>query len=324
MSNSEPSKNLKYYRDCFSQINVYKNTKKGGEALNQPILLLTVIDLIAQGIITENRILPSDEVIENFKKYWELLATEPFKNSDFALPFFHLKNTSDRKDKNRKFWYLKFSSEYDGGRPQTINTLRQAVDYAYLAQDLFDFLQDRESRGELLDNLISSWFSSQNKKLESILQINQDFNQVEEEEEVATKDNVRFYFKKSAVRDAFFRKSIVHVYDYRCAFCRLRVKKAISQSIVDGAHIKPFSQFYDNKISNGIAFCKNHHWAFDRGWFSLSEQYKILVSEDLEEDSPYSRPIKEFHGEVILLPSGEAYYPSLEALNWHRNNIFMK
>ena len=59
------------------------------------------------------------------------------------------------------------------------------------------------------------------------------------------------YLKKSLFREAFFRKSVVHLYDYRCAFCRLKVTRSLSQSIVDGAHIKPFSEFYDNRVDNG-------------------------------------------------------------------------
>ncbi|MCD8489145.1 MAG: hypothetical protein LRZ84_21000 [Desertifilum sp.] len=64
---TEIHKNTTYYCDCFSQIKVYKNQKKGGEALNQPILLLSVIDLITQGIIQNNKIFISDQLINTFK-----------------------------------------------------------------------------------------------------------------------------------------------------------------------------------------------------------------------------------------------------------------
>ena len=91
---------------------------------------------------------------------------------------------------------------------------------------------------------------------------------------------------------------------------------------MDGAHIKPFSQFYDSRINNGISLCKNHHWGFDRGWFAVNEQYKIIVSKDLEEESVYAKPMKEFHGEELLLPNSEQYFPAVEALQWHRQNVF--
>lgn len=317
------SRNLAYYINCFSQIQVYKNNKRGGEALNQPILLLSVIDAISQGLITENRIFISDELIDTFKKYWSVLTSDPFKGSDFALPFFHLKNGK------YKFWHLQFSSEYDGGRPQTIPKIRKDVDYAYLDQELFNFIQDPNSRKELIDSLINAWFTSSQKAIEEILKINQDLEnfssddlETTSESDNTEKKKIKFYLKKSVVREAFFRKAVVHLYDYRCAFCRLRVTRSLSQSLVDGAHIKPFAKFYDSNIKNGISLCKNHHWAFDQGWFTIDNNYKIIIAQDLDEDSPYNRDMKEFHGELIFLPNSELNFPRMDSLIWHRQNIF--
>lgn len=120
-----------------------------------------------------------------------------------------------------------------------------------------------------------------------------------------------------------FRKSVVYFYDYRCVFCKLKVVDSLKQNIVDGAHIKPFAKFYDSQINNGISLCKNHHWAFDRGWFSIDDDYKIRISDRFQEDSPNSKPMNEFEGELICLPSEEKYFPAIEALAWHRQNIFI-
>ncbi|EAM47902.1 HNH endonuclease [Crocosphaera watsonii WH 8501] len=136
------------------------------------------------------------------------------------------------------------------------------------------------------------------------------------------KTSRKFYIKKSLVRDSFFRKAVIHAYDYRCSLCNLKVIKSLSQSIVDGAHIKPFAQFYDNNINNGISLCKNHHWAFDRGIFSIDDNYQVLISDNFSEESPNSKPIREFQGETILLPNSPTYFPSIEAIQWHRQNIF--
>ncbi|WGV26032.1 HNH endonuclease [Halotia branconii] len=313
-------RSLVYYCECFSNIKVYKSQTKG-DALNKPILLLSIIDLITQYLITDNRITMSNELIDTFKKYWEVLASSTCKGSDFALPFFHLKND------NGKFWHLKYSSGYDGGRPQTIPKLKEDVDYAYLDDELFDLIQDEISRQILIDALVSAWLPSEDNTIEKFLTINENFQDITLKLDKNIKSsnldvNHRQSLRKSVIRNAFFRKAIVSIYGYKCAFCGLKVTKKINQNIVDGAHIKPFSQFYDSKINNGIALCKNHHWAFDRGWFAVDEQYKIIVSHDLEEVSPNAKPMKDFHGETILLPNTEQYFPELEALQWHRENIF--
>ncbi|MEB3885810.1 HNH endonuclease [Lyngbya sp. CCY1209] len=320
MSSSEArqAKNLEYYCKGLSNIKVHRNQKQGVN-LNQPILLLSVIDLIAQGIIQENRIFISDELIHTFQKYWSILSETDFKGSDFALPFFHLKNGK------YKFWHLQFSAEYEGGRPQTIPKLKHDVDHAYLDDELFDLVQDRQSRQELVDELIAVWFADNQKELEDLLKLNQNLQEesvLDVDETSDLKKNPKFSMRKSIIREAFFRKSVIHIYEYRCAFCQLRVNRTLNQNIVDGAHIKPFAQFYDSQIGNGISLCKNHHWALDRGWFTIDDTYKIIVAQDLQEDSPFAKPMKEFNGEKILLPTLDRYWPELESIRWHRKNIF--
>ncbi len=126
----------------------------------------------------------------------------------------------------------------------------------------------------------------------------------------------------SIVRDAAFRKIVVSVYEYRCALCGLQILNSLGQNIVDGAHIKPFSQFYDDRINNGLSLCKNHHWAFDRFWFTLNDDYTIVVADDLREDSPHATPVRMFQNQSIILPPHEQYYPRQDALEWHRQAFF--
>ena len=319
------NKNLAYYRNCFSQIKVGqvdKYTKKVN-ALNQPILLMSVTDLIAQGLIEENKITISDELTNTFKKYLSVLSPNSSEKVSFPIAFFHLSINNGKPP----FWYIKFNEGYEGKRAQSITNLKRNVDSAKLDEELFNLLQDSNARKELIDELLSTWFSSTNKQIEDILKINQSFqdstlDELDTIESGNTDRQPKVYFKKSVVREAVFRKSIVQLYDYRCAFCRLKVTRSLTQSIVDGAHIKPFSEFYDNRPDNGLSLCKNHHWAFDRGWLAVDDRYQIIVANDLQEDSPHARLMKEFHGELILLPSSEKDYPRKDALQWHRKNVF--
>lgn len=310
-------KNLDYYCQSFSQLNV-SSTRKRGNAQYKPILVLTVIDLITQGLITDNQIRVSEELIQTFTRYWSILGSESYKGG-LHYPFFHLQSDG--------FWHLVFKPEFNGLQPKTTNKLKEAVEYAYLDKELFNFLQDESPRQELIDALVTTFFQEQQDELEEMLQINQSFQDADLATETSSgsinlDNNPKWGCRKAIIRNAFFRKTIVRVYDYKCAFCGLRVTKAINQNIVDGAHIKPFAQFYDSRIHNGIALCKNHHWAFDRGWFAVDEQYKIIVSKELQEISPHSKPMKDFHGERLLLPNQEQYLPELESLQWHRQNVF--
>ena len=312
------NKNLAYYRKRFAELNV-SHTRQRGNAHHKPILLLSIIELIAQGIIRDNRIYVSDDLVKTFNKYWDVLGSDSHQRG-LHYPFWHLESDG--------FWHNTLKSEFNGSKPKTTNKLREAVEYASWDNELFNLLQDPNSRSELIDTLVAVWFSSNRDDLGDILQVNQDFENVAqtETEISATTGNLdtepRFYLTRSAVRNAVFRKAVVHTYDYKCAFCRLKVIRNLTQNIVDGSHIKPFSKFYDNQINNGISLCKNHHWAFDQGWFAIDDNYRIIVANDLEEESPNARTMKDFHSETILLPTLDQYLPRLESLHWHRLNVF--
>jgi putative restriction endonuclease len=308
---------LKYYCQKFSQLKV-SSSRKRGNAQYKPILVLSVIDLIAQGIITNNQIFVSDELIETFDKYWKGIGSQSYKGG-LHYPFLHLQSED--------FWHIKFKSSFDGLQPKTTSKLKKAVEYAYLDNELFLFLQDEIAIKELTDTLVAVFFPDDEKQLEEILNINQTLqDDVELEKTLSASINLtanpKWSFRKIIVRNAFFRKSVVSLYENRCAFCGLKVTKGTNQNIVDGAHIKPFAQFHDSRIINGISLCKNHHLAFDRGWFAVDEQYNIIVSTGLQEVSPHAKPMRDFHGEQILLPKIEQYFPEHEALQWHRQNIF--
>ena len=322
----ENQRNLAYYCQRFSELNV-NTSEKRGDAPYKPILLLSIIELIGQGLIKDNRITITDELIKTFNKYKRTLSGGDF-NSSLSLPFFHLTN------EEYQFWHLDYNSNYDYS-PQTnekirksIKQLREYVNYAYMDSELFELIQDQDSRKELVDTIISVWFSLSRNKLEDILQVNQNLQDSFHKEIAKLEKNAQqnpipgFYLNKVSVRNAFFRKAVVHIYDYKCAFCGLKVRKKINQNIVDGAHIKPFAKFYDSGINNGLSLCKNHHWAFDHGWFCIDDKYKILITSDLEEDSPHAKPMKDFQGEFILLPNSDSYFPSIDALRWHRQNVF--
>jgi putative restriction endonuclease len=93
----------------------------------------------------------------------------------------------------------------------------------------------------------------------------------------------------------------------------MKVTMSINQNIVDGADIKPFAQFYDSRIDNAISFCKNHHWAFDRGLFTIADDYKIIVSNNFQEESPNTIPMKKINGNKLWLPNEKEYLPRREA-----------
>lgn len=317
-------KDINYYRFKFAPRS--KSNKEGlnvsrsaGVAPNKPVLLLSVIELIGRSRITNNRIYLSPELIATFFKFWHELEIE--RKPDIGMPFFHLKRDG--------FWHFKsnlgheyIESSQSKVRVRTVSALNQAVEYAYLDPELFFLLKNPTSRNELTLVLIESWFSDKTQQIERSLSIDAfasildellvEGGKVYDQTEVEKADQ-----QTAIIRDGAFRRIVTSAYGYRCAFCGLQVFNN-QENIVDGAHIKPFSQFYDDRINNGLSLCKNHHWAFDRFWFAINDDYTILVSDNLHEDSPYATPMKSFHGQRLLLPNNSSHHPRLDAIAWHR------
>lgn len=318
------NKDLAYYVRKFSPRS--KSNKIGLNvspgALNKPILLLSVIEMVSQEQIKRNQIPLSAELIATFLNLWSHL--EPLRKPDIGLPFYHL--VSDG------FWHYQPKPGFESliaakVRIRTPNIIRQTVEYAYLDDELWEILQNPQERSILTNVLINSWFTNKSQQIEQLFQVNafaelQDQLQrsggkVYQPEELEDEQAV-------IVRDGAFRKIVISTYNQRCAFCGLQILDSVSQNIVDGSHIKPFSQFYDDRIDNGLSLCKNHHWAFDRFWFTINDDYTIIVSDNLREDSPNAKPMREFRGDRIILPSQQQYYPRVDAMRWHRQEFLKR
>lgn len=81
-----------------------------------------------------------------------------------------------------------------------------------------------------------------------------------------------------------FRDRVLHAYRKRCSICRLR-----HPELLDAAHITPDSDAEGEPIvSNGLSLCKIHHAAFDRDFFGIRPDYRIVVRPEImrEEDGP--------------------------------------
>ena len=137
--------------------------------------------------------------------------------------------------------------------------------------------------------------------------------------------------RESVIRTRGFRQAIVDAYGYKCAICEMKINSPDSLSWeVEAAHIVPHSSLGRDDIWNGLALCHLHHWAFDVGWFTLQDDYMINVSSKVHSlpsnfgrigDYEFIRAISSKHTRIFL-PSKRELYPHLNAIRWHRQNIF--
>lgn len=114
-------------------------------------------------------------------------------------------------------------------------------------------------------------------------------------------------------RTRAFRQGVLGAYNEQCAICGSRRETPDGRSEVEAAHILPKADGGPDDIRNGISLCKLHHWAFDNGWFTLNDDFRIVVTE-----APHRAGYSEFSsltGSQILLPEDTRKYPASKYLN---------
>ena len=116
------------------------------------------------------------------------------------------------------------------------------------------------------------------------------------------------------VRDPAFRRVVTEAYDWRCAATGLRVLLPSGESMVEAAHIHPFSEAGDDDPRNGLALAPNIHWAFDKNLIALGEDLKWHVSPVLDERIPDFAPLIQLNGKGLIGPSQPRFTPKRESL----------
>ena len=82
---------LDQYLRAFANLRTDVNRNRWSEKTNhraphKPFLLMSIMDLIDQGIITSNFIEPSFELVETFNSYWKAIMP-PGSSTSMAYPF---------------------------------------------------------------------------------------------------------------------------------------------------------------------------------------------------------------------------------------------
>jgi putative restriction endonuclease len=299
------------------------NTKYG-KAPHKPVLLISIIELIERGTVTDNRVYVDAELVGVFQENWRLLVNT-MHSADFTQPFYYLQS---EKLQGRQFWFLQAKpgcqiNAYIG----SVNTLAAVLDYGYFAEDIFLLLMDTASRRMINVILLDTYFPDTkarfiNSKENGSGYVHDLESYVLNEPEVQYKTLNLETEEDFFVRGGLFKKLVPKVYNNACCITGMRLESSFKHSFIDACHIVPFSVSHNDKVNNGIALCPNLHRAFDRGLISIDSEYRFLVSSHLIEDDEHPYSLKQLNGKPIHLPSSQLYYPEPENLDWHRVHVF--
>ena len=139
---------LTYY---INRLQSLRPDRSSGRAKPHKVcMLFAVMELIEQGHIQENKIYYDDALKKRFS--WHFMRLKQGNDTDSPfLPFFHLKSSG--------FWHLKILKEniakFDAMRSATDTKIRKLVDYAYLDEHLFKYLNN-PSTASILRNALTA------------------------------------------------------------------------------------------------------------------------------------------------------------------------
>lgn len=147
-------KDLNYYKECFSSLHTMK--KAGKRAPHKALLLLSVIDLVERGVITDCRIPLSDDLVKQFKQnVSKLLGESLLFQPSLNYPYYHMRS--------EPFWQLVANPNRDIDKISNYSLphLRKNIAYARMDEELFDFLKNPNVRAKLRIVLISTYLDNQ-------------------------------------------------------------------------------------------------------------------------------------------------------------------
>jgi putative restriction endonuclease len=115
-----------------------------------------------------------------------------------------------------------------------------------------------------------------------------------------------------------FRVLITDAYDRKCA-----ISGEKTLPVLDAAHIKPFDQAGPHSISNGLLLRTDIHRLFDKGYLTITSDYKVEVSRRIKEEFENGRDYYKYHGNTLItLPNRTLDKPSQNFIDWHNQNVY--
>lgn len=301
---------LNKYVTAFGNLHRAANGEQWN-APHKPVLLLALLDEISRGAYPHGLITITPELIAGFRTYWAALVTSEYWKATLQNPFRYLYHEG--------WWhFVKHGTTVPPEHQSpSLRFLAEEYDGVRLELDLWQLLQDSHSLNILRNHLLQTYFGKQDAS-SVVRESTETYLYAETEklkQEAERPFRIRIHERKEEgyyLRHTLFPKVIRGIYDEQCAICGLSARAGDSV-LIDGAHIVPFAVSHNDHPGNGISLCKNHHWGFDRYWFTLSYEFRVIVSPQLKYSPGYIT-----NDVLIRLPTAPILHPAPEAVKWHR------
>ena len=322
------SETLETYISHFKRLNrsldstTWSKASKYG-APYKPLLLLCVLDMAEDGTLDRNRIRWNADLEERFGSYWDAVTD---RSPNLEMPFFHMKNEPSTGD---PYWFLVHEDGTIDEEMSARDTAKKTgLEWAKLAEDLYELIQDEEAHSLLRRTLIQTYFSQDDQgRIERLGRESRESHQyaqelitsLEEDESVSSTVQTR----NVRVRQQAFRQVVVgYAYEYQCAFCEIKIQTPEDHSVIEAAHIEPWSESTNDDPRNGMGLCRLCHWIYDEGLMCVSPDHRLRFSDPLLHPENILKHVGGLEGKKIVTPQKDIFRPGEKHLRWHRKNKF--
>lgn len=276
------------------------------ERPHKPVLLLAVFDALASGKALPNHVPWSQWLRDRFSVYFERVKSHNDECSP-ENPFFYLRSEG--------FWHP-VTATPRGEVPLSTTPVARDLDsgrvFARFVEGWDVLVTDPDQRMALRDAIIARYFPQARAKIAACFV-----------EPSMGADVVEPAVAESAEeivpgRSSAFRRRVLEVYDFQCVACGLRIWMPEHElSFVDAAHLVPFAETRNDHPTNGLALCKNHHWALDQRLIAPDSNAVWRVSRYIEpRRSRGEEELARLAGQPVLPPAERAFAPDRTGLEW--------
>jgi putative restriction endonuclease len=282
-----------------------KIDRSRGAAPHKPLLLLCLLELAEDGNLTREVMPITGELAFRFASFWSVIAHRRPQKPDLKLPLFHMRSDGFWQPLDEQMQILKY---------------RDLPVFIRFDADFLAAVNDPAIRAQARTVLIRTYFApDEQAALWALLgKTPPPMDGLNDVVPPADPEAVE------RGREGRFRIGVVTAYDYTCALTGYRLVTRTSGTIVDAAHIHQFARSRNNDLCNGIALCKNAHWLFDNGLWSLADDYTVHVADrHFTEAGDAAMLLTRLRGRKIALPANPKHRPAAQHLAWHRHHRFL-
>ncbi len=307
-----PCKPEETWLSRLGRLNVAPDRGDGrGCAPHKPLLLLAMMQMVADGHLSTPRLELSADLVFRFQNFWPIVEPRRGNKGDATMPFHALGPQRDG------IWAATLASD---DRPSTSRDTTKCV---IIDPELWSLLQAQDFRRRAATCLISTYFPAQ-EQVALFLACDLPFPSGAELAALMTRTLSDNRLLETG-RNARFRGQIITGYYFTCALTGYRLTTSSGAFIVEAAHIRPVAKKGPNERTNGLALTPDSHWMFDEGLWTLDDHYRIMIAGKQHFADSIPAPgmsLRDYDGRQAHFDPRTPIRPAAENLLFHREQVF--